>query len=223
MDHFWPTLCQDTPYSSRAYGSSVPVFCGTLHRAPWTPRPLCTTLSVLEFSVQFLCSGTVLFFPSAYVWFVDSLWTACGQPVDSLWTACRLTVDLLFADKPVGTQPCILCKQQVDGVTQSRLLPRSQAAQYGLREDEVPAGARVCTPCRCKAVRSRYVHCPLPSCPNAKGRVKRVRPFPAKWAELSAEQRDPIVAEFREYCLLHWDWDVDVEPPNPKTEGESHF
>ncbi|KAK3919063.1 Nuclear receptor corepressor 1 [Frankliniella fusca] len=105
--------------------------------------------------------------------------------------------DISEQDKPVGTQPCILCKQQVDGMSQSRLLPRSQAAQYGLREDEVLPGARVCNPCRCKAVRSRYVHCPLPSCPNAKGRVKRVRPFPPKWADLPAEQRDPIIAEFQ--------------------------
>jgi len=85
----------------------------------------------------------------------------------------------------------------VEHASQSRLLQRSHAAQYGLREEDVGPGARVCNPCRCKAVRSRYTHCPLPTCPNAKGRVKRVRPLPARWADLSPEQREPIIAEFQ--------------------------
>lgn len=41
----------------------------------------------------------------------------------------------------------------------------------------------------------------MPTCPNAKGRVKRLRALPNKWAELPAEVKDPIIAEFRKYSL----------------------
>lgn len=80
-------------------------------------------------------------------------------------------------------------------------MPRSQASQYGLREDQIAPGARVCNTCRCKAVRGRYTACPLPGCPNlnnaSKTRVKRLRALPAKWLDLPAEIRDPIIQEFR--------------------------
>ncbi|KAJ9589596.1 hypothetical protein L9F63_017181, partial [Diploptera punctata] len=96
-----------------------------------------------------------------------------------------------------GAHPCIVCKTQLDQFLQSRPLPRSHAPQYGLREDEVTPGARVCNTCRCKSVRSRYTQCPLRTCPNTKGRVKRLRPLPGKWTELPAEIKDPIISEFQ--------------------------
>jgi nuclear receptor co-repressor 1 len=93
------------------------------------------------------------------------------------------------------TQACAVCK------TESvcwRALPRSQASQYGLKEDQIPADARVCNLCRCKAVRSRYIMCPFPTCPNTKGhRVKRLRSMPCKWLDLPPAIKDPIAAEFR--------------------------
>lgn len=90
-----------------------------------------------------------------------------------------------------------MCK--TDAVS-SRALPRSHAQQYGLREDEVMPGARVCNLCRCKAVRSRYMHCPLPTCPNTKGnRVKRLRTLPCKWADLPVHIKQPVITEFRKY------------------------
>ncbi|KAG8281125.1 Gei-8p [Homalodisca vitripennis] len=94
-----------------------------------------------------------------------------------------------------GVQLCIVCKNESEN---TRALPRSHAVQYGLREEDVPAGARVCNTCRCKSVRSRYTHCPLPTCPNSKGhRVKRLRALPMKWPELPRHIRDPIAAEFQ--------------------------
>lgn len=54
-------------------------------------------------------------------------------------------------------------------------MPRNQAFQYGLKEKDIPVGARVCNSCRCKSVRSRCMVCPIPTCPNGKTAVKRLR------------------------------------------------
>nr|CAD7429781.1 unnamed protein product [Timema monikensis] len=96
-----------------------------------------------------------------------------------------------------GVHPCIVCKTSLDQFLQSRPLPRSHALQYGLSEDQVTPGARVCNTCRCKSVRSRYTQCPMPKCPNGKGRVKRLRSLPGKWTELPPEIRNPIIIEFQ--------------------------
>nr|CAD7571913.1 unnamed protein product [Timema californicum] len=96
-----------------------------------------------------------------------------------------------------GVHPCIVCKTSLDQFLQSRPLPRSHALQYGLSEDQITPGARVCNTCRCKSVRSRYTQCPMPKCPNGKGRVKRLRSLPGKWAELPPEIRNPIIVEFQ--------------------------
>lgn len=72
---------------------------------------------------------------------------------------------------------------------------------YGLMEDQVTPGARICNPCRCKYVRITYVTCPLPSCPlnktHSKSRLKRLRQLPRNWLELPAEVRDPLIKEFQ--------------------------
>lgn len=60
-------------------------------------------------------------------------------------------------------------------------------------------GARVCNTCRCKYVRSRFTACPLPTCPNSKDRVKRLRSLPKRWNELPQNVRDPIIEEFSKY------------------------
>lgn len=109
-----------------------------------------------------------------------------------------LNVQFLFLDKssPQGGQ-CSVCKSILGPQLQSRPLQLNQASQYGLQEHEIPPGGRVCNTCRCKCVRSRYTHCPLPTCPNSRGRVKRLRLLPARWQELPADLRDPIMTEFQ--------------------------
>lgn len=98
----------------------------------------------------------------------------------------------------------MVCKSVIETFTHSRPLPRSQAPEYGLSENDIPSGGRVCNTCRCKAVRSRCTTCPMPTCPNAKGRVKRLRALPSKWSELPSEVKDPIIAEFRKFFyFLH--------------------
>ncbi|EEB13721.1 hypothetical protein Phum_PHUM254210 [Pediculus humanus corporis] len=96
-----------------------------------------------------------------------------------------------------GSHPCVVCKATIETFTHSRPLPQTHASEYGLAESDIPPGGRVCNTCRCKAVRSRCTTCPLPTCPNSKGRIKRLRALPSKWSELSAEVKDPIIAEFQ--------------------------
>ncbi|KAF6215833.1 hypothetical protein GE061_000168 [Apolygus lucorum] len=89
---------------------------------------------------------------------------------------------------------CIVCKT---ASSISRALPKSQASQYGLKEEDVPSDARVCNLCRCKALRSRFTNCPVSSCPNAKmQRVKRLRSLPIKWVDLIPSVREQLQAEF---------------------------
>ncbi|XP_063982207.1 nuclear receptor corepressor 2 isoform X2 [Diachasmimorpha longicaudata] len=112
------------------------------------------------------------------------------------------TVDPIESGRQLGPHACAICQNVVEGGNQSRALSRSQASQYGLREDQVQSGARVCNTCRCKAVRGRYTACPLPGCPNVnnannKTRVKRLRALPPKWMELPSEIRDPVIQEFQ--------------------------
>ncbi|XP_018315095.1 nuclear receptor corepressor 1 isoform X1 [Mycetomoellerius zeteki] len=110
------------------------------------------------------------------------------------------SIDVIEGGKQIGPHACTVCQSVVEGSAHSRALPRSQASQYGLREDQVPPGARVCNTCRCKAVRGRYTACPLPGCPNlssSKSRVKRLRALPSKWLDLPPEIREPIAQEFQ--------------------------
>ncbi|XP_029169964.1 uncharacterized protein LOC114939718 isoform X3 [Nylanderia fulva] len=110
------------------------------------------------------------------------------------------SIDVVESGRQIGPHACTVCQSVVEGSAHSRALPRSQASQYGLREDQVPAGARVCNTCRCKAVRGRYTTCPLPGCPNlnsSKSRIKRLRALPSKWLDLPLEIREPIAQEFQ--------------------------
>lgn len=79
----------------------------------------------------------------------------------------------------------------------TRPLEKGRGQQYGIPDDAIVPGARVCNACQCKAVRNRYSNCPLPTCPNAKDRVKRFRNLPARLFELAPEIRDPIIQEFQ--------------------------
>ena len=74
------------------------------------------------------------------------------------------------------------------------------------QEAEVGSDARVCSACRCRVVRRRYVQCPLPTCPTSKRRVKRLRPLPNKWSELVTDIRVALESEFQvnlSYIFIH--------------------
>jgi hypothetical protein len=81
----------------------------------------------------------------------------------------------------------------------SRPISRSQAAQFGLNENDIQSGDRVCTNCRCKSVRKRYkaTQCPIPTCPAKRARIKRLRSLPAKWTEIPEDRREAIIAKYR--------------------------
>lgn len=76
-------------------------------------------------------------------------------------------------------------------------MKKGRGQQYGIADDTIPAGARVCNTCQCKSVRTRYPNCPLPTCPNPKDRNKRLRNIPTRLYELAPEVRDPIMQEFQ--------------------------
>lgn len=112
------------------------------------------------------------------------------------------SIETIESGRQIGPHTCTVCQNMVEGGGHSRALSRSQASQYGLREDQIAPGARVCNTCRCKAVRGRYTACPLPGCPNlnnasSKTRVKRLRALPPKWFDLPPEIRDPVMQEFQ--------------------------
>lgn len=95
-----------------------------------------------------------------------------------------------------------MCKAALEHHGQSRPLPKHQASQYGLQESDVGPEARVCSACRCRVVRRRYVQCPLPTCPTSKRRVKRLRPLPNKWNEIPADIRSALETEFQVLSLF---------------------
>lgn len=88
-----------------------------------------------------------------------------------------------------------MCK--AENCPRTRPLKKGRGQQYGIPDDTIPAGARVCNTCQCKSVRTRYPNCPLPTCPNPKDRAKRLRNIPARLYELAPDVRDPIMQEFQ--------------------------
>lgn len=90
---------------------------------------------------------------------------------------------------------CFVCKEEQ--CPRTRPLEKGRGQQYGIPEDAIPPGSRVCNTCQCKSVRSRYTSCPLPTCPNPKDRVKRFRNLPPRLFELASEIRDPLIQEFQ--------------------------
>lgn len=95
-----------------------------------------------------------------------------------------------FLDK---AHSCFVCK--VENCDRTRPLEKGRGQQYGISDDSIPAGARVCNNCQCKSVRSRS-SCSLPTCPNP-NRATRIRNLPDRLFSLAPEIRDPIIQEFQ--------------------------
>jgi hypothetical protein len=101
-----------------------------------------------------------------------------------------------IASVPSTGTSCAVC----GAPNATRTVSRSRAAHYGLQEDA--AGARVCEPCHCRCVRSRYTRCPVPTCPGPRVRAKRLRHLPPRWHDLTLEMKRPLMDEFREYSSV---------------------
>lgn len=97
------------------------------------------------------------------------------------------------ADSKDKFHPCFVCK--TESCPRTRPLKKGRGQQYGISDDTIPAGARVCNSCQCKSVRNRYPNCPLPTCPNSKDRAKNN--IPSRLYELAPEIRDAILQEFQ--------------------------
>lgn len=93
-----------------------------------------------------------------------------------------------------GVHPCAVCKIELENFGQSRPLTKSNCDQYGIKENELTAETRVCSSCRFKSVRRR---CPIPTCKTPKRKVKRLRPLPSKWSEVTVDVKESIIAELQ--------------------------
>lgn len=96
-----------------------------------------------------------------------------------------------------GAHNCAICDVHLEHYGLSRPLTQSNCDLYGMKEENLKPDMRVCSSCRCKSVRRRYTQCPVPLCKTPKRKVKRLRPLPPKWSELSAEAKDPIIKELQ--------------------------
>ncbi|XP_063833286.1 nucleolar and coiled-body phosphoprotein 1-like [Ostrinia nubilalis] len=111
--------------------------------------------------------------------------TATATPTAAVTVTAVTTV----ASAPSGA--CAVC----GAPNATRTVSRARAAHYGLQEEA--AGARVCEPCHCRCVRSRYTRCPVPTCPGPRVRAKRLRHLPPRWHDLSPALKRPLLEELQ--------------------------
>ena len=106
----------------------------------------------------------------------------------------RILIVHIFSVKS-GPHPCVICKQIVE---QSRAVSKAQAAQLGLKEEDVGSeGCRVCNKCWCNTLKKKHI-CPVPSCTSSKGRNRaKLRHLPSKWADLDARSKETIMEEMQ--------------------------
>ncbi|XP_062612338.1 nuclear receptor corepressor 2-like isoform X1 [Saccostrea cucullata] len=96
-----------------------------------------------------------------------------------------------------GAHNCAICDMLLEHYGLSRPLTQSNCDLYGMKEENLKPEMRVCSSCRCKSVRRRYTQCPVPSCKTPKRKVKRLRPLPPKWSEMTAEAKEPVIKELQ--------------------------
>ncbi|CAG2100531.1 unnamed protein product [Medioppia subpectinata] len=87
---------------------------------------------------------------------------------------------------------CCLCHTKIDNPSKSRPVTQSNLNVYNISDGAFKQGMRVCLVCHHKNVRR---NCPLPSCKTPRRKVKRLKPFPQQWFELSAESRQTFANE----------------------------
>ncbi|XP_064459282.1 nuclear receptor corepressor 1-like isoform X2 [Ornithodoros turicata] len=94
-------------------------------------------------------------------------------------------------------QPCLVCHCKLEKNSQSRPLTKANCEMYALKESDITPDARVCSSCRFKTVRQRFVQCPIPTCKTPKRKVKRLRPLPGKWNELDKDFKETVMQELQ--------------------------
>ncbi|KAL5016148.1 hypothetical protein ScPMuIL_005737 [Solemya velum] len=94
-----------------------------------------------------------------------------------------------------GAHECAVCKTQLEHFGMSRPLKQSNCELYGICEEDLKLEMRVCSSCRCRSVRRRHTQCPIPSCKTPRRKIRRLRPLPPKWNELTPELKEPIMKE----------------------------
>ncbi|XP_049519814.1 uncharacterized protein LOC119446052 isoform X4 [Dermacentor silvarum] len=93
--------------------------------------------------------------------------------------------------------PCMVCQCRLEKSGQWRPLTKANCHMYGLKDTDLVPDARVCVSCRFKTVRQRIAQCPIATCKSPKRKMKRLRPLPAKWAELDKDLKESISKELQ--------------------------
>ena len=104
----------------------------TRHANPAESRP-CKNSSLPFYSLRYVCTQPRLY---------------CGS--------CLIILVVSFITASPNT--CSLCKNQLDTYSLSRPVNESNCDMFGVNKTEVTPNMRVCSRCRCRSIRRRYLH-----------------------------------------------------------------
>ncbi|XP_041456607.1 nuclear receptor corepressor 1-like isoform X4 [Lytechinus variegatus] len=82
---------------------------------------------------------------------------------------------------------CSLCKNPLDTYSLSRPVNRTNCDLFGMNEGDLKPDMRVCSRCRFRSIRRS--RCPVLTCKTPRKRVRRLKPLPTKWFEITEDQR----------------------------------
>ncbi|XP_037558265.1 uncharacterized protein LOC119435497 [Dermacentor silvarum] len=122
--------------------------------------------------------------------------------------------------------PCMVCQCRLEKSGQWRPLTKANCHMYGLKDTDLVPDARVCVSCRFKTVRQRIAQCPIATCKSPKRKMKRLRPLPAKWAELDKDLKESISKELQipagiqKCCSACFNRIARKLDPHPPSEGK---
>ncbi|BFZ19004.1 hypothetical protein BsWGS_22044 [Bradybaena similaris] len=105
--------------------------------------------------------------------------------------------EMTQANTEGGVHNCAVCKVELAHYGLSRPLTSGNCEQYSVLACEFQVDMRVCSSCRCRTVRKRFTHCPIPTCRTPRKRTKRLRPVPAVWQYLVPELKSTVMQELQ--------------------------
>lgn len=87
-----------------------------------------------------------------------------------------------------------MCKNK--NCVRTRKLKKSKCHWYGISEESITEGARVCNSCESKSVRSRFKNCPVPFCIYFKeNNTRKLYNFTPRFLHLNEEEKNSIYKE----------------------------
>ena len=95
----------------------------------------------------------------------------------------NLNMNLIDENVP---HKCCVCGEKVENSSKSKPVTLTNYQLYGLTNDNVKLGMRVCLMCHFKTVRR---DCPIESCKTPRRKVKKLKLLPPQWFDLSSDQK----------------------------------